>query len=87
MAEFTYPILPKHEGGADWFYSLPIHDTLCLSAEKIYHDYLGLKNMENIFSLNIGPDYDGKIRDIDVATLAQVGRYVRGKDGFDRTQR
>ena len=26
LAEFTYPILPPHEGGAMWFYSLPQHD-------------------------------------------------------------
>ena len=80
VAEFTYPILPKHEGGADWFYSLPVHDTLCLPAEKIYHDYMGAKKYGNIFSLNIGPNYDGKIRDIDVVTLAQVGRYIRGEE-------
>ena len=23
VAEFTYPILPEHKGGAMWFYSLP----------------------------------------------------------------
>ncbi len=39
-AEFTYPILPPHEGGADWFYSLPKHEDLCHPAEKIYADYL-----------------------------------------------
>ena len=39
VAEFTYPILPEHEGGADWFYSLPEHDKLCHPAEKIYQDY------------------------------------------------
>ena len=26
LAEFTYPILPPHQGGAMWFYSLPKHD-------------------------------------------------------------
>jgi len=29
LAEFTYPILPEHKGGAMWFYSLPEHDNLC----------------------------------------------------------
>ena len=33
----------------------------------------------NIFSLNIGPNYQGRIRDIDVETLQQVGRYIRGE--------
>jgi alpha-L-fucosidase len=76
-AEFTYPILPKHEGGAMWFYSLPKHDNLCLPAEKIYEDYLGAVKYGNIFSINVGPDYEGKIRDIDVKTLRKVGRYIR----------
>ena len=34
VGEFTYPILPGHEGGAMWFYSLPKHDGLCRSAKK-----------------------------------------------------
>jgi alpha-L-fucosidase len=78
-AEFTYPILPAHEGGAMWFYSLPVHDTLCLPAEKIYEDYLGAVKFGNIFSLDVGPDYAGRIREIDVATLKQVGKYIKGK--------
>ena len=82
VAEFTYPILPKHEGGAMWFYSLPVHDNLVMSVEKIYQDYLGAVKYGNIFSLDVGPDYKGRIRDIDVKTLKQVGRYIRGKDKF-----
>ncbi len=79
-AEFTYPILPKHEGGAMWFYSLPKHDQLCLPAEKLYADYLGAVKYGNIFSLDVGPDYKGRIRDVDVKTLRKVGRYIRGKE-------
>lgn len=75
-AEFTYPMLPPHEGGAMWFYSLPEHDNLCLPAEKIYSDYLGAVKFGNIFSLNIGPDYSGRIREIDAKTLKQVGNYI-----------
>ena len=82
VAEFTYPLLPKHVGGADWFYSLPEHDQLCLPAGKIYQDYLGAVKFGNIFSLDIGPDYEGRIRDIDVKTLKQIGRYIKGKDKF-----
>jgi alpha-L-fucosidase len=77
VAEFTYPILPEHEGGADWFYSLPKHDNLCHSAEKLYVDYLGARKYGNIFSINVGPNYDGKLRDIDVKTLKQVGKMIR----------
>ncbi len=79
-AEFTYPILPKHEGGAMWFYSLPKHDQLCLSAGKIYQDYLGAVKYGNIFSLDIGPNYEGRIRAIDVKTLKQVGKYIRREE-------
>lgn len=77
VAEFTYPILPEHTGGAMWFYSLPIHDGLCKSAESVYADYAGAVKYGNIFSLNIGPDYKGRIRDIDVKTLKQVGQMIR----------
>ena len=62
-----------------WFYSLPVHDTLCLTAEKIYEDYLGAVKFGNIFSLDVGPDYAGRIREIDVTTLKQVGKYIKGK--------
>ena len=77
LAEFTYPILPRHKGGAMWFYSLPEHDHLCLPAEKIYADYLGAVKYGNIFSLDVGPDYNGKLRAIDVETLRQVGDMIR----------
>jgi len=77
VAEFTYPILPAHEGGAQWFYSLPKHDDLCHPPEKIYEDYLGAVQYGNIFSINAGPDYEGKIRDIDAKTLKQVGDWIR----------
>jgi alpha-L-fucosidase len=76
-AEFTYPILPPHEGGAMWFYSLPKHDTLCHPAEKLYKDYLGAVKYRNIFSIDVGPNYEGKIRDIDVKTLTRVGEMIK----------
>ncbi len=85
VAEFTYPFLPfyqedgtKRKGGADWFYSLPKYDNLVHPAEKIYADYLGALKYGNIFSLNVGPDYNGRIREIDVKTLQKIGRYIRG---------
>jgi alpha-L-fucosidase len=83
-AEFTYPILPKHKGGAMWFYSLPEHDQLCISAEKIYEDYLGAVKFSNIFSLDVGPNYEGRIRKIDAKTLKQVGRYISRKDKIQK---
>jgi alpha-L-fucosidase len=76
VAEFTYPILPAHQGGAQWFYSLPEHDHLCHPAEKIYHDYAGAVKYGNIFSLDVGPNYEGRIRDIDAETLKEVRRMM-----------
>lgn len=76
VAEFTYPILPKHEGGADWFYSLPQHDSLCYPASKIYEDYKNAVKYKNIFSLNVGPDYHGNIREIDRKVLREVGKMI-----------
>lgn len=77
LAEFTYPILPKHKGGAMWFYSLPEHDNLCRSAESLYQDYLGAVKYGNIFSLDVGPDYNGQLRQIDAETLRKVGEMIR----------
>ncbi len=77
LAEFTYPILPKHKGGAMWFYSLPEHDGLVHPTAKLYRDYLGAKKFGNIFSIDVGPDYNGKLRAVDVQTLRQVGEMIR----------
>ena len=77
VAEFTYPILPPHKGGAQWFYSLPKHDNLCHPATKVYKDYQGAMEHGNIFSINIGPNYAGRIRDVDVRTLGEVGQMIR----------
>lgn len=79
LAEFTYPILPKQKEGAMWFYSLPKFDHICHPAEKIYQDYLGAVKFGNIFALDVGPDYAGRLRDIDVRTLQEVGRLIRGQ--------
>jgi alpha-L-fucosidase len=77
VAEFTYPILPPHQGGANWFYSLPKHDDLCHPAEKLYRDYSGAVKYGNIFSINVGPNYEGRLREVDVKTLSEVGRIIR----------
>ncbi|MDR2774079.1 MAG: alpha-L-fucosidase [Tannerella sp.] len=77
VAEFTYPILPAHSGGAMWFYSLPKHDKLVYPATKLFDDYLGAVKYGNIFSINVGPDYNGKIRDIDVKILQEVGQKIQ----------
>jgi len=48
-----------------------------MPAGKIYEDYVGAVKYGNIFSLDIGPDYAGRIRDIDVKTLHVVGKLIR----------
>jgi alpha-L-fucosidase len=50
---------------------------LCHSAEKLYSDYLGAVEYGNIFSIDVGPDYNGKLRQIDVDTLRKVGEMIR----------
>jgi len=81
IAEFTYPILPNHPApGAEWFYSVPALDNSCQPAQKLYDDYLGAVKHGNIFSLDVGPDYQGKLRDIDVKTLHEVGLMIRGEN-------
>lgn len=84
-AEFTYPIL-EGQGrtklrGAQWFYSLPENDNRCASADKIYKDYLDAVKHRNIFSLDVGPDRNGRIRAIDVETLKKVGESINDKSG------
>lgn len=79
LAEFTYPILPPHEGGAIWFYSLTRHDKLVHSVNKLYKDYLGAVKFGNIFALDVGPNYEGKFRDVDIQTLREVGQMIRDK--------
>lgn len=81
VAEFTYPILPEHKGGADWFYSLEKHDNLCHTPQKIFEDYQGAVKFGNIFSLDVGPDYEGRLRDIDEKTLREVGSMIRNSIG------
>ena len=46
-------------------------------AEKLHADYLGAVKCENIFSIDVGPNYDGRLRDIDVETLQKVGEMIR----------
>ena len=78
LAEFAYPIL-RGRGAGRWFYTMPEWDNVCISAESIYKDYLDAIKYSNIFSLNVGPMRDGKLRPIDVETLHKVGRYIRGE--------
>jgi alpha-L-fucosidase len=79
VAEFTYPIQPHREKGAHWFYSLPEYEDVVYPAEKIYSDYTAGVAAGNIFSLDVGPDYNGHLRKVDVEVLRKVGEMIRGK--------
>jgi alpha-L-fucosidase len=59
---------------------------LCLPAEKLYADYLGAAKFGNLFALDVGPDYAGKLREIDVQTLRKVGQYISGEIKLPPTQ-
>ena len=77
IGEFTYPIQPRCPKGAMWFYSVPENENVCEPAERLYKDYAGAVKYGNIFSLDAGPDYAGKLRKIDVETLQKVGEMIR----------
>ena len=81
LAEFTYPILEGQgrgkQRGAQWFYSLPENDALCVPAEKLYRDYCDAVKNGNIFSIDVGPDRAGKLRQIDAETLRRVGEMIK----------
>ena len=45
--------------------------------KSIYEDYKGAGKYGNLFSINVGPNYEGKIRKIDVETLQKVGQMIK----------
>jgi len=71
-AEFTYPISQTH-----WFDNPAIEPSTYHSPEKIYEDYLGAVKYGNIFSLDVGPSPEGKLRSRDVEILKRVGEMIR----------
>ncbi len=76
LAEFTYPILRGSESGR-WFYTMPEWDEVCIPVEAIVEHYRGAKKYGNIYSLNVAPMRNGKLRPIDVKTLREVGKRIR----------
>jgi alpha-L-fucosidase len=77
-AEFTMPILMGTKAGR-WFYTSPRNDRVAMPATQIYQLYREAQRYGNIFSLDVGPDRAGKLREIDVQTLREVGRMIRGE--------
>ena len=81
VAELTYPIQLPDGKQPLWFYHLSKDKNPTQPPEKIYKDYLGAVEYGNIFSLDVGPNHEGKLREIDVRTLREVGKMIRaGKE-------
>jgi alpha-L-fucosidase len=80
LAEFTMPILMGTKAGR-WFYTNPDNEGVVLPAEQIVQLYRDGVKCGNIFSLDVGPNRAGKLRDIDVKTLKEVGRRIREAGG------
>jgi alpha-L-fucosidase len=76
VAEFTMPILMGTKAGR-WFYTNPNNEGVVLPAEQIVQLYRDGVKYGNIFSLDVGPNRAGKLREIDVKTLKEVGRRIR----------
>jgi len=72
IAEFTYPISETH-----WFDNPAIKKSSYHPPDKIYNDYLGATKFGNIFSLDVGPSPEGKLREIDIHILQRVGEMIR----------
>ena len=80
VAEFTYPINQKY-----WFFNIVNPEQPNVPVKKIYEDYLGAVKYGNIFSIDVGPNLEGKLREIDVKALQQVGRWIRGEETLHDT--
>lgn len=74
VAEFAMPILGNQ---GRWFYTNPGNDAVARPAEEIFSLYQEAVKYGNLFSLDIGPDRAGKLREIDVKTLQEVGSLIR----------
>ncbi|MHC4124234.1 MAG: alpha-L-fucosidase [Planctomycetota bacterium] len=73
VAEFTMPML----GGNRWFYTNEDDKFICMPAEKIFRLYQGAVEYGNVFSLDVTPDRNGRLREIDIKTLKKVGEMIR----------
>ncbi|MFH1738136.1 MAG: alpha-L-fucosidase [bacterium] len=80
VAELTYPIQLPDGKQPLWFYHLSKDKNPTQPAEKIYKDYLGAVEYGNIFSLDVGPNHEGKLREVDVNTLKEVGEMISKRE-------
>ncbi|MFV0553817.1 MAG: alpha-L-fucosidase [Mangrovibacterium sp.] len=87
LAEITYPIFngrcPASSGFGNWFYTKEADKGICVSADYVYRDYLECVKYGGILDLSVAPMRDGNLRPVDIATLGQVGRYIKQEDAFE----
>ena len=79
-AEFTMPILAGRKLGR-WFYTNCDDENKAMPAEEIFKLYQEAVKVGNIFSLAVGPDRAGRLREIDLKTLREVGTLIRASSG------
>jgi alpha-L-fucosidase len=77
LAEFSVAIQSGPKKKTLWFYGGPEHDNEAMSAEAIFQLYQGAVKFGNIFTLDLGPDRTGRLREIDVSRLREVGKMIR----------
>jgi alpha-L-fucosidase len=79
VAEFALPLLGNGPfgNGVRWFYTDPKVDKLARSPWELLGLYMGTVKYGNIFSLDVGPDRTGHLREIDIQTLRKAGELIR----------
>jgi alpha-L-fucosidase len=77
VAEFVKPIQTGNSQPARWFYSGPENEDKVMPVDDILALYWGAVKFRNIFTLSVAPDRAGRLREIDVRTLREVGRRIR----------
>jgi alpha-L-fucosidase len=73
IAEFAMPIL----GDDRWFYTNPKNDQRVRSPWMLLGLYQGTVRYGNLFSLDVGPGRDGRLRPIDERVLLETGKLIR----------
>lgn len=76
VREFAKQIVGDQPGGGNWFYP---GTTPPMSAERVLWFHEQAEKDDVLFSLDVGPGPDGKLREVDVAVLKEVGRLLKEK--------
>lgn len=74
LAEILQPMIAEPQ--PMWFYDPSAGDS-CRSAQDLYATYLGALKHGLFFELGVSPNRDGKLRNVEVETLRDVGEMIR----------